>query len=369
MKKNKLILGLMSLTLLLNPLIARAEEITVSGNGDGSSNNVNISNTNTSSTEQNNNANVQNNVEVNANTGGNTANENTGGSTAITTGDVNAETTIINAGINQSYGEVGACCQGDTNIKISGNGSGSTNGVNYSNNNNTSVTVNNNANIYNSIKGYANTGYNTANKNNGSVSIDTGDITVSDTIKNQSINIAATQANAGTGGSVYITVAGNGAGSENVVAVEQESVVEVEVNNSANIVNESNWELNTGGNTASKNNGEVAIKTGDIVYTTTIENTDINTSIVDVDCCGKDNPTPPDSNPPTNPPSNGGPCTSNCGGGTGNGPSAGSSNGGPVLPVTGVDFTLLFFALVSGIMFILGWYLRLRAGRSPNFAI
>lgn len=369
MNKRKLLIGLVSISLFVNPFMARAEEITVSGNGDGSSNNVNISNTNTSSAEQNNTANIQNNVEVTANTGGNTANENTGGSTAITTGDVNAETTIINAGINQSYGEVGNCCQNDANIKVAGNGSGSTNGVNYSSNNTTNVVVNNNASIYNSIKGYANTGFNTANENNGSVRIDTGDITVSDTIKNQSINIAATKANAGNGGSVYVEVKENGEGSENIVAVENNSIVEVEVNNSANIVNESNWELNTGRNEANKNNGDVAIKTGDIVYATVIENTDINTSIVDVDCCDDhDNPNPPEPTPPVNPPSNGGggPCTSNCGGSGGT--SAGTSNG-PVLPITGTDFSLLFFALVAGIMFLMGWYLRLRAGRSPNFAI
>ncbi len=366
---KKILIGLMSFSLLLNPLIARAEEITVSGNGDGSSNNVNISNTNTSTAEQNNTANVQNNVEVKADTGNNTANENTGGSTAITTGDVNAETTIINAGINQSYGQVGNCCLSDANIKVAGNGSGSNNGVNYSSNNVTSVSVNNNANIVNNIRGYANTGYNTANENNGNVSIDTGSITVSDTIKNNSINIATTKAAAGNGGSVYIEVKENGEGSENIVEVENNSIVEVEVNNSANIVNESNWNLNTGHNEANKNNGDVAIKTGDIVYTSVIENTDINTSIVDVDCCNEhNNPNPPDSNPPSNPPSNGGPCTSNCGGGTG-GTSAGPSNNGPVLPVTGVDYSLAFFALVAGIMFFLGWYLRLRAGRSPNFAI
>ena len=176
MKIKKILLGIISLTVIVNPYYIYADEITVSGNAEGSTNNVNVSTTQTTQTEQTNTAEITNNVEIDANTGDNTANENAG-DVNITTGDVNATSEIINAGINQNYVEAG-CCNGELAINISGNGSDSNNTVGYSSNNNTNVSINNNANISNSVNGSANTGYNSANQNNGSVSIKTGDIAV-----------------------------------------------------------------------------------------------------------------------------------------------------------------------------------------------
>ncbi len=373
MNKKRLLLGLLSLAVILNPSYALAEEMSITGNGDGSTSSINVGSSSNTNVEQNNTAQVTNNVEVNANTGGNSASENSNGDTSITTGDITSNVDIVNAGINQSEVSVGCCENSDSNITISGNGSGSNNSVNYQVNSgresaNTSVTVNNTANIVNSINGRANTGYNTANENNGNVSIKTGGIYVEDTIINRSINISSVEAGAGNGGSVNIKISGNGADSENAVIVENNSAIRIAVNNEANITNESNWDLNTGLNEANKNNGDVEIETGDIVYKVTIENTDINTSIVDVDCCGDDDhTTPPDgtptpSNPTPNNPSQGG--TS----GGGSGSTGGTTTSQPILPVTG-SVSLLVLAIVTTIMFSLGWYLRLRSGRSPNLAI
>ena len=95
-------------------------------------------------------------------------------------------------------------------------------------------------------------------------------------------------------------------------------------------------------NTANKNNGDVKITTGDIYYESTINNEEINTGIVDIDCCNfpdkPDKPTPPDITPPTNPPSGGGNGSlMGNGSSSGNGGSSdGSTNGVFTLPVTGL---------------------------------
>lgn len=367
---KKIIFSLLTFLVIFNPSFVLAEELSITGNGDGSTNAVNITSTQSNEATQNNEAQVTNNVEVNANTGDNSASENTGGESNIATGDINSNVEIVNAGINQSTVEIGCCDDANTNIGVTGNGSGSNNNVGYSNNSTTNVNVNNNANIYNSIKGTANTGYNQARKNNGDVSIKTGSITVEDTIINRSINISSVKAENSAGGSVSIIIKNNGADSQNSVIVENENTIQIDVNNTANIVNESSWDLNTGNNEANKNNGDVEIESGDIVYKTTIENTDVNTNVVDVDCCEEKNPDGPDNPDPTPPtPGPGGSNGSSQGGtSSGNGSSnGGSTSSGPILPITGSP-SLLVLAIAVTIMFFLGWYLRLHSGRAPNLA-
>lgn len=369
MNYKKFFIGILGIVLALNPYLVAAEEITVTGNGEGSSNTVNISSSQQTQVEQQNTAEVTNNVEVAANTGNNEASDNTNGETNITTGDVDVETTIINAGINQNYAET-SCCPGSVGASITNNGSNSNNNISYGQNSNTSLTSNNTANISNNIKGTANTGYNKANNNTqSSVSITTGDINVKDTIKNKSINIQSASLSQGNTGDITIKIANNGSDSQNSIELVNESNVDVDINNVANIENNSSWDLNTGGNEASGNTkADVKIASGDITYTSTIENTDINVSIVDIDCCDSDNPNPVDPNPPVNPPSNGG--SSNGGSSSGNGSSNGQGGtSGPILPVTGGSFSLIFLAIANVALFFLGGYLRLRSGRSPNLAI
>lgn len=69
---------------------------TNSQNGDNSNNNINLSSTNTNNTVQTNNAQIVNNVNLTANTGGNSASRNTGGNNTIQTGDVNVVANIVN---------------------------------------------------------------------------------------------------------------------------------------------------------------------------------------------------------------------------------------------------------------------------------
>lgn len=373
MNIKRIIFGLLSLSLFVNPYLAYADEISVSGNAEGSSNNVNISQSNNNTTTQENKAEINNNVEVNANTGNNTANENTGGEVNIATGDISVDSTIVNAGINQSYVE-NDCCQANVSGVISGNGADSTNSINYSVNNNrketsSNISVNNTANITNNVNGTANTGYNQANNNNGNVSIATGSITVKDTIKNKSINIYEVEAPTGNGGDVSLSIKDNGSGSINSITLVNDSDLNIDINNNANITNNSFWDLNTGGNEANGNNGDVDIKTGDILLTTSIENKDINVGLVDVECCEEDKGGPgPDDNPP--PPTTTTKPIDNNGHKNDDGKNGGNGGTGSVLgailPVTG-DYFMLLMMIGNVMLFFLGGYLRLRSGRSPNY--
>lgn len=368
MKIKKIILFALGLIVAVNPFIVSADEAAVSGNGAGTSNTVTIEVNQSNTTTQNNTAEVTNNVDINANTGNNEASDNTGGETNISTGDVNSNVEIVNAGINQNYVDTGCCLEG-VSAQITGNGSGSNNNINYSVNNSSNINVGNSANINNSISGSANTGYNKANNNTvSSVTITTGDIKVSDTIKNNSINLTNVSASAGTTGEVSLKIAGNGSDSVNSINLSDENNTNVNVVNSATINNLSSWDLNTGGNEANGNTGaEVKIATGDIEYTSTIENKDINVSYVDVDCCdeGDDDPDPEPPAPPKNPDNPCGNCSSSeSKPGSGNGS---TTSNGAILPVTGGP-SLLLLGIMNVLMFFLGGYLRLRSGRSPAFA-
>ncbi len=373
---KKVLFGILTALMIVNPYYIYAEEITVSGNGDGSSSNINVNVSSSTNVAQDNSADINNNVDINADTGNNSANDNSGGDTSITTGDINIDSNIENSGINQSSVDVG-CCQADVDLNISGNGENSTNYINYSENNSkegggTNILVNNSANITNNVSGSANTGYNEASNNTGgNVSITTGSIRVVDVIKNKSVNVYEVNAPGGNGADVSISIKDNGSGSSNSIEFSNNSKTIIDINNSANIVNNSKWDLNTGKNKANGNTGgDVSITTGDIVFRSTIENTEINVGIVDIECCEEDEGGPgPDDNPPPvvppPPPPTSSPCVQNCNPGSSSNPSSQGGPGGEVLPVTG-SASLLFLAIANILMFFLGGYLRLRSGRSPN---
>jgi len=374
MKKYILILAL--IPFLSNPLLVRADEYVISGNGSGSDNQINVTVEQTTEVTQENNAEINNDVNIEADTGNNETSGNTGEDTNIVTGNVQVESNIENTGINQSYVEAGCCTESGTNIKISGNGLESTNTVIGSFASNTNVSVNNSANLTNSVNGVANTGKNKANYNNGDVTIKTGSITVVDNILNDSVNNYSVNVKNNSGRSITVSVKDNGTASDNIVVVNNVNDVNVKIDSSANIVNDSTWDLNTGENEASKNNGDVTILTGDILYASNIINKDINSGIVDIDCCttSEEPETPIDPDPPVVPPGNGGNgnggngiSNGNGGSSSSNGSDEGSSNGA-ILPVTGSP-SLLLLAMLNTLMFFMGWYLRLRSGRSPNLAI
>ncbi|MBI2621661.1 MAG: hypothetical protein HYW63_03410 [Candidatus Levybacteria bacterium] len=369
MTRKILIICLALLPTLFTTALANADEITVSGNGSDSQSNVSVNNTSTTALNQNNEADVNNNVDINADTGNNKANDNTGGNTAITTGDASVNSSIDNSNINNSVAS-NVCCAPGTNISVSGNGSGSQNSVSSTQNNQVTININQNANISNYVNGYVNTGNNQANGNTGgNVSISTGSIYATDTIKNKWINISSLRIADG-GQSVFLKVDGNGSDSVNTINLNIDSLIDISVNNSATIVNNSNWDLNTGGNRANDNSGgSVSITTGDIIFESVIENGPINVTLVDVECCEKEKEKeiPPGAAPPQVPTQNG---ANGAGNGVGKAGEvlAAAISPGDILPVTGGLWTILMI-IGSIMMFFFGWYLRLRSGRSPNFLV
>lgn len=355
-----------------------AQELVISENGASSNSQINITTSSSTIVEQSNQANIQNNVELNSNTGDNSASGNTGTSTQVTTGDANTQTSVENTA-NISIVSSDCCLQLPSAVTITGNGGNSQNTVNFNQNSDTNIYAVQSANILSSISGGINTGENQANGNSGgSTAITTGDINVESYIENKNINLTSVSSQQAGVGGVNIIISGNGSNSNNLVNLSLNNNFDVNIDSKANILNNAVWDLITGNNLASGNTGgDVFIATGDISYIAEIINDPINTNRVEIDCCkdqGGPNPPPPpgDKNPdgrPTDPPpvdQPKPPTTTDQGSNpASNGQVLAAMTVGQVLPATGMSWTVIL-TLISLIMFMLGLYLRLHPGRDPG---
>lgn len=365
-----------AVALLSAAIPVKAEEITISGNGGSSSNSVEVSAQNTTTVNQTNSAEISNTVQTNANTGNNTASENTNGNTTVNTGSVQANVSVTNEA-NSNVVDTSDCCNQTTGqTVISGNGSASENAVTVASTNTTTITNSNTTTITNNISGTVNTGNNSGNFNtNGDVSIKTGNISVEQKIENGPINGNNISVhNSNVQGNQSVKISGNGAFSTNTANVDNKSNTNISVENTANILNESLWFLNTGNNNANYNNGgNVSIETGSISFISKIINGPINFNVVKVSCgCTPEEHKPPTGGvTPETPTSN-----TPSGSSTGSSASSGSSSGqgGSVqaaveslLPETG-NYTFVLFLIGNVMMFLIGVVLRLRSGRSPGFS-
>jgi len=375
MKTKLSLIGIASCLLVLTSASSvSAEDLIITDNGANSNNNVSVSSNQQNTVQQTSTATVENNTVTNSNTGNNSASDNKG-ETAVQTGDTNT-TVSSQTSANNSSATINNCCsdQGTTAV-VSGNAQGSTNNLSISNNTTNTTSVTNTATVITNVTGSANTGGNKANDNRGPVSIKTGSIYVNEAVKNGPINTSAVSIASNGNPSVLIKISGNARDSVNNVSVLNNKTNIVSITNITNIINNSIWDVNTGNNKANDNDGDVAIKTGDIHTNVMIDNGPINASTVTVNDCGckkDDNPpvTPP-SNPPSNPsnPSNpggnGGGGGSSSGGGSGAGSVLGAA--GSILPATG-NYWYFLLLMGNGLLLALGTYLRLRSGRSPAFA-
>jgi len=359
------------------PTVAKATEISITGNGNTSNNSVSIEKSNSTNVTQNNTAAVDTTVTQTANTGDNSASNNNG-NVNVKTGDVAVKTTVDTT---LNYSEVtGKCCpNGDVSVTIAGNGSNSTNQATATSNTSAQVTSNNNATVTNTISGYVNTGNNKAYANTGTVSITTGSVTIDEKILNNNINNAQVTYSVNTSGKIEMKIKNNGEGSVNGISYINNSTELLLVKNNASILNLSNWIVTTGENKADDNNGDVSIKTGDIYIRSLIASFDTNSSSIDSFCCnenqdntGKTNKNPDHTSQPNNPSTGiGGPTSP---GGAGGGSNSGSNSNnnsilglatGNILPATGSLWTL-WMTILAGILFLSGLYLRLNPGNAPN---
>lgn len=141
-------------------------DLVIEGNGAKSRNEIDIRNKQANSIFQNNNTRINNNLDVDSNTGENNANYNTGAGVDVMTGDVVVEAGILNeAGFN--YADVDCGCVLDVAGSISENGSKSKNEIDLRLDNDTVATQDN----YDRFRNYSDilsdTGYNNLYKNTG----------------------------------------------------------------------------------------------------------------------------------------------------------------------------------------------------------
>lgn len=150
-----------------------------------------------------------------------------------------------------------------TTIEISGNGAGSDNYVTLNQASTQTVTQSNTANVTNNVDADAKTGGNDANFNTGgTVVIDTGDAKSKVNITND-LNKNLAEVKCCTPGNTNVTVSGNGANTNNTVALGQSTVTAVVQSNNANVTNDVGADAKTGYNDAMKNTGgPVLIVTG-----------------------------------------------------------------------------------------------------------
>ena len=134
------------------PAAFASTDLTITGNGSNSDSDVNVTKTNNTVVTQNNTANVNNNVKVDANTGGNSASDNTGGDVKVRTGDANTDVTVKNM-LNSNSADVANCggCGEDVDVEISGNGTHSDNKADLDFKNNVELFQTNNADVKNII--------------------------------------------------------------------------------------------------------------------------------------------------------------------------------------------------------------------------
>lgn len=275
---------------VLAPLAHADTMLEITGNGAHSDNEVKVNNSSNTTVTQNNNAVVTNNVTSNSSTGGNEANDNITGEVRIETGAATSTTNVSN-NLNTNVADIENCnCEGDTEVKISGNLTGSDNKVElnsgrHSNSNETAVYQDNRAYVKNNVDSNSSTGGNDANRNgSGDVSIKTGSATSDVTVSTTANVNSATVGGEGDAGSLKLMITGNGAYTDNEIEASLDNDVLVVQDNDAKVKNEIDSDAKTGYNDANDNiGGMVMIETGAATSDVEVDNS-VNFNMAEVGC-------------------------------------------------------------------------------------
>lgn len=178
-----LFLVLFVLLTLPESVLADQLSITLSGNGEGSTSEAAVDITSTSIINQTNTADIQNNIDLVANTGNNTASNNTDGDTTISTGDINQTVDVLN--IANGNGATNSNITYVTDVSILSNGTGSGNSVTFDLSSSREINQGNIADIENNVDVDLNTGGNSiTGQTGGSNLLATGNITGDINIRN-----------------------------------------------------------------------------------------------------------------------------------------------------------------------------------------
>jgi hypothetical protein len=260
--------------------------------GADSNNIANVSTDQNQNTDVSNNASVNSTINLKANTGDNTASKNTG-SGSITTGDANVMSNLVNF-VNNTFnvknwlfgivnvfgtwtgnaqfgaGDSGTTIQssetGSANANNSNTGADSNNSATIDNHQSTDWNIDNNLNLQQNLNVKANTGKNTTDKNTGSGDIQTGDINAkaSTTVLGNITNISGVGGSSDPGSDISAGNSGTGAGSDNNAIVKMFGKLKLFIRNTANVVKNFAFDLNTGKNSSDKNTLNGTVTTGDI---------------------------------------------------------------------------------------------------------
>lgn len=283
---RKLFTGAATGALLLNLATpAFASTITISGNGSDSVNTAATTTVNTNTVVQTNTANVSNTVNADADTGFNDANGNTGGDVTVASGDANTDVEVKNM-LNANSANIGCCDAGDTDVTISGNGSGSENTAAVTKVNTNTLFQTNAAEVNNDVDVDANTGFNDANDNTGGdVLVKSGDVDTSVKLKTMAnANVANIGGDGGSMGGLSAMILGNGSDSDNVIALTVLNANTLDQTNAAAINNEVDVDADTGFNDANDNTGgDVLVLSGDADADVMVHNA-VNFNAADLDC-------------------------------------------------------------------------------------
>lgn len=287
--QRRIATGIATLSMLMNASMAFAStELVISGNGSDSDNQVQVQQSNNTWVTQTNVTDIQNHIDVNADTGGNTAEDNTGGDVHLETGDASAKVMVDNLA-NSNVAEVESCdCADDTLVKIEGNGTGTDNTARLQKAAQTNVFQTNVAKIDNKVNVDAETGDNDAEDNTGGdVVILTGDADTEvymSTMAN--MNSASVKPAGNGGGSIALLIGGNGSDSDNAIGLKLDRSVWLDQLNLTDIENKVDVDAETGENDAEDNTGGlVGIGTGDAYVKVMVDNmAGFNSADVE-DCC------------------------------------------------------------------------------------
>jgi len=254
------------------------------GNGADSFNTSNVESSQESTIDVSNTAAVQNNLELEASTGDNSASGNTGGTSQVQTGDATLGVAVA-IDLNITAVSQSGCCSQSVGAVNSGNGSNSTNSANSSTTTQNSITIDNDAQIATEIVAASVTGDNDASRNVGDSVILTGDANLSATIitdanttalgvyqfdvnDNQTGDIVLAEnlgncINCGVG-VVTATNSGNGSNSTNTSTSSASTTSTETITNESDVVNNITLTANSGDNTADRNTGgDSTVVTGD----------------------------------------------------------------------------------------------------------
>ena len=295
-----------------------------SGNGEGSNNSSTVDLDSNSTVAIDNDANVDNYLDLDADSGDNTASYNVGDS-AITTGDANVSGVVITSANETGLGVVeyniledhngdiilalpdglfgcSTCgLSGDVDLQNTGNGTDSNNDIAVAIDNSSTTNINNNADVVNNLNLDANSGDNEASYNTGGDSnITTGDANVAANLinfVNSTIvggvafivnifgdlvgDIIFPDALPGIGGTTLSAAnTGNGADSTNNIDINSDNTQNTTLNNLATIDNVISIDGTTGGNETKYNTGgNSSIETGDVFVNAEVINV-INTNLL-----------------------------------------------------------------------------------------